>query len=189
MSRLATVVGALSAIVTLADYVFAKSILSHWLQAQVKHDGDGWRISPALNLMLIVGLVALVWVVTEGSSADSEARKRVFRLRANLIVGCLVVWFFFGPSIGETNDGSPLRHPTAQDVPAVSSGEPENSAAGQSAQPSPTAAYSSHGYTSQFTWKRPTAPPPDRSWRPGDGLRAMARILEDATGTSPAPGR
>jgi hypothetical protein len=186
---LATVVGALSAIVTLADYLFARSFLSHWLQRQIKHDGEGWRISPTLNLMLIAGLVGLVWLATESSPVDPEARKRLFRLRGNIAVGCLVAWFFFGPSIGETDDASRSPPATVQNALPPSATIAGDSSLGEPSQASPTGGPPSHGYTSQFTWKRPNAPMPDRSWRPGDGLRAMARILEDATGTPPVPGR
>ena len=60
MSRLATVVGALSAIVTLADYLAAKSFLSAWLHEQIRRDNEGWRISPTLNVLLMAVMVGAV---------------------------------------------------------------------------------------------------------------------------------
>lgn len=179
MSRLATLVGALSAIVSLGDYLFAKSFLSHWLQRQVSHDADGWRVSPTFNLMCIVALVSLVWVVTESSAAEPEARKRLFRLRTNVVLGGLMIWFFLGPSIGDTDTGDMARPQAAAPTPQPAGISPPSQAATaerQSDRPE------SHGFTSQFTWKLPADPAPARGWRPGDGLRAMARILEDATG-------
>jgi hypothetical protein len=188
VSRLATVVGALSAIVTLVDYLVARSFLSHWLQRQIGRDDNGWRISPTLNLVFIVGLVGLVWLATESSVADAEARKRLFRLRTHLVLGGLAAWFFFGPSIGNI------------DLPAVSPPGivPETAGAAppvgqltsigvnhlQSSQSHP-----SHGHTSQFTWNRPVGKPPAAAWKPGDGLRAVAHLLEDATGQSRPVGR
>lgn len=188
MSRLATIVGVLSAIVSLADYLFARSFLSHWFERQVAHDGDGWRISPTLNLFFIVGLVALIWLVTESPAGEPEARKRLFRLRANLVVGSLAAWFFFGPAIGDTDRPRPSPPATVQNVPTAHGEQPVISGLGQPGQASPAGLSPSHALTSQFTWKRP-ATPPERSWRPGDGLRAMARMLEDATGVPPAPQR
>lgn len=188
MSRLATIVGALSAIVSLADYLFARSFLSHWFERQVAHDSDGWRISPTLNLFFIVALVALVWLVTESPAGEPEARKRLFRLRANLIAGCLAAWFFFGPAIGDTHPSEQSPPDIVQNGPAALGAQPVNGGLGQPVQASPAGLAPSHALTSQFTWKRP-ATPPERSWRPGDGLRAMARMLEDATGTPPSPQR
>lgn len=176
MSRLATIVGALSAIVTLGDYLFAKSFLSHWLQRQIAHDADGWRISPTFNLFCIAALVGVVWLLSESSSADPEARKRLFRLRTNVVVGGLFVWFFFGPAIGNTDLGDPSRPSMAANAPAPAAFD---AAAAQNRSDDIQA---SQGHTSQFTWKRPPDSLPPRGWRPGDGLRAMARMLEDATG-------
>lgn len=180
MSRLATIVGALSAIVTLGDYLFARSFLSHWLQRQVAHDADGWRISPTFNLICIAALVGLVWVVTESSSAEPEARKRLFRLRTNVVIGGLLVWFFFGPSIGST-DRRNAAQPDAAANPPLTAGFSQAPSATTGNQPFHVPA---QGNTSQFTWKRPANPAPAPSWRPGDGLRAMARMLEDATGSA-----
>lgn len=180
MSRLATIVGALSAIVTLGDYLFARSFLSHWLKREFSHDADGWRISPTLNLFCIAALVGLVWLVTESSAAEPEARKRLFRLRANLVIGGLLVWFFFGPSIGNTDVGETAGPNAAASVPAPAAfSQPPSAAASNLPFDQPA----SQGLTSQFTWKRPAESGPARTWHPGDGLRAMARMLEDACET------
>jgi hypothetical protein len=177
VSRLATIAGALSAIVTLGDYLFARSFLSHWLQHQIGHDATGWRITPTLNLIFIAGLVGLVWLATESSSAEPEVRKRLFRLRANVVIGGLLVWFFFGPSIGDVEvSGGAVAGAGANPLSPPAFSPPPTTAAAQGRQD----LLASQGMTSQFTWKRPPEPVPARNWRPGDGLRAMAHMLEDA---------
>lgn len=177
MSRLATVVGALSAIVSLVDYLAAKSFLSHWLQRQISHNSAGWRISPTLNLLLVAAMVGLIWLATDSPAADPLARKRLFRLRAQLVTCGLAVWFLFGPTIGELETANaPADHTTAGGALTTT---------GPHQQPgSPTTAVPSlaQGHTSQFTWHRPLQPATDNgAWKPGDGLRAMARLLENAS--------
>lgn len=196
MSRLATVVGALSAIVSLIDYLAAKSFLSHWLQAQIRRGADGWHISPTLNLLFIAALVAVVWLLTESPASDPMARKRIFRLRANLVVFSLAAWFFFGPSIGDANVEAPAAPHTA---PSSAAGATATNAvaAERTTQPSlpagsraPGEPAALHGHTSQFTWKRGERPAQVAgSWKPGDGLRAMARLLEDVSAPPAPPGR
>ncbi|HEX7380470.1 MAG TPA: hypothetical protein VF278_25375 [Pirellulales bacterium] len=183
MSRLATITGVLSAVVSLGDYLFAKSFLSQWLQCQMRRDAEGWRISPTFNLLCIAMLVGLVWLVTEPSSADLDARKRLFRWRSNIVIGSLLLWFFFGPAIGDTDVGERARSRADAHAATPEALDQANSAAPDKAIYDPAASY---GHTSQFTWKRPADSQPPRGWRPGDGLRAMARMIEDATGpTSP----
>lgn len=183
MSRLATIAGALSAIVTLGDYLFAKSFLSQWLQCQIRRDAEGWRISPTFNLLCIAMLVGLVWLVTESSHAEPDARKRLFRWRSNIVIGSLLVWFFFGPAIGDTDVGERTRPRAEAHAATPEALDQASTVAPDKAIYDPMA---SHGHTSQFTWKRPADSQPPRGWRPGDGLRAMAQMLEDATGpTSP----
>ncbi|HET6878844.1 MAG TPA: hypothetical protein VFI31_01665, partial [Pirellulales bacterium] len=151
----------------------------------IGRDDDGWRISPTLNLFFIAGLVGLVWLATDSSVGDPEARKRLFRLRTNLVLAGLAMWFFFGPSIGDVGlpDASPPA--TVQGTPASvpPNGHP-TLPVGQQPPSSP-----SHGHTSQFTWGRPAAPRPEGTWKPGDGLRAMAQMLEDATGQGGPAGK
>ena len=191
MSRLATVVGALSAIVTLADYLAAKSFLSGWLHEQIRRDNDGWRISPTLNLLLMVAIVGAVWLLTESPAADPQARKRLLGLRTNLILLSIGVWFFVGPSIGTIEELPPqtasnlaqpandsLNGGSAQRAPV----SPSMTASAGSSLPGPTL---SRGRTSQFTWQQGAPSSPTTAWRPGDGLRAMARLLEDVS-TPPA---
>lgn len=182
MSRLATVVGALSAIVTLADYLAAKSFLSHWLARQIAHDAAGWRISPTLNLLAIATLVALVWLATDSQTSDPLARKRLFRLRAQLVTAGLLVWFLFGPAIGNLNTSDAAPVATSQSAGggrATTIARPRRPTGAMPASPVAT-----QGHTSQFTWHRPVQPAVSTGvWKPGDGLRAMARLLESASAT------
>jgi hypothetical protein len=183
VSRLATIVGLLSAIVTLADYLAARSFLSEWLHQQIRHGNDGWQISPTLNFLLMAVVVGLVWLLTESPADDPVARKRLVRLRTNLVVLLLGTWFFFGPSIGAI-DKAPPTHAAAS-APPSDIGNRRNlvEAAPASQLPkvgAPAAGPTlSHGHTSQFTWQQGGRPAPTVAWRPGDGLRAMARLLED----------
>jgi hypothetical protein len=189
VSRLATIVGALSAIVSLVDYLVARSFLSHWLQRQIHHGADGWKVSPTLNLLAIVGMVGLVWLATEATVSDPDARKRLFRLRANLVLGSLAAWFFFGPSIGEIE----IVRSSNPDSEHVASSAPPPTGQGDVAMTAQTNAVpgqpAAHGHTSQFTWNRTPQPPGSVAWKPGDGLRAMARMLEEASGPSRTPPR
>lgn len=191
MSRLATVVGALSAIVTLADFLAAKSFLSGWLHEQIRRDNDGWQISPTLNLFLMAAIVGVVWLLTESPATDPQARKRLLGLRTNLILFSIGVWFFFGPSIGtieelRPQDSSSLAQPAGGNLNGDSARQapvtPSTTAPATSPLAGPTL---SHGRTSQFTWQQGAPSPPTTAWRPGDGLRAMARLLEDVS-TPPA---
>src|SRR5487761_1077850 len=196
VSKSATVVGALSAIVTLVDYVAAKSFLSHWLQGQMRRDSNGWQISPTLNVLLIAGLVAAVWLLTESPASEPVARKRLFRLRTNLIVVGLVAWFFFGPAIGDAglDPSAPPLALTPKDGGVESSllatepsGPPMHPANGLSGNSAPGPPALAHGHTSQFTWHRVPRPTPSSgTWKPGDGLRAMARLFDDASATPAA---
>jgi hypothetical protein len=183
-------VGALSAIVSLVDYLVARSFLSHWLQRQINHDADGWKISPTLNLLVIAGLVGLVWMATESALSDPEARKRLFRVRANLVLGSLAAWFFFGPSIGDIEMVGPSPPVTAHQSGSAVPPAGQNTAAvsGQSGSP-PPASPVAQGHTSQFTWNRAGQPPGGAPWKPGDGLRAMARLFEDASASPRPPAR
>jgi hypothetical protein len=192
VSRLATVVGALSAIVSLIDYLAAKSFLSHWLQRQVQHGPEGWQVSPTLNLLLVAMGVALVWLLTESPASDPPARKRLMRLRTNLVIAGLAAWFCLGPSIGDcdldtppaASGTAPASSPTGNAF-AVQAGEQQGKPIANPAGVPPA----THGHTSQFTWSRPS---PSSStvpaWKPGDGLRAMARLFEDTPAPLPQAG-
>ncbi|HVX10552.1 MAG TPA: hypothetical protein VHC22_05190 [Pirellulales bacterium] len=200
MSRLATVVGALSAIVSLIDFLVARSFLSHWVQRQIKHGDDGWQISPTLNFVFIVGLVGLVWLLTDTAVNDAEARKRLHRVRTHVVLVALVVWFFFGPSIGETDtdraprtaqsDSGPEGNHHAAAIVPPQSGQLTGATGVPGRQPLSAGPTASQGHTSQFTWNQSARQPPrGGSWRPGDGLRAMARFLEDSSEPARVPGR
>jgi hypothetical protein len=188
VSRLATVVGALSAIVTLADFLAARSFLSVWLHQQIRRGPDGWQISPVLNLSLMGALVGVVWLLTDSPTNDPAARKRLLSFRANILLAILAAWFLFGPSIGTIDE--PLAQGAAA-APQPNRGVAHSSLgpAGQtpsalgsapSIGPSP-----SQGHTSQYTWRQAPRSSPPITWRPGDGLRAMAQLLEDVA-TPPA---
>lgn len=184
MSRLATVVGLMSAIVTLADYLAARSFLSEWLHQQIRRSNEGWQISPTLNFLIMAVVVGMVWLLTESPADDPIARKRLVRLRTNLVVLVLGTWFFFGPSVGAI-DKVPTQAATMPPPSDVGTLQKLAEAPPASQLPKvgmPAAEPTlSHGHTSQFTWQqgaRP-APAPSVAWRPGDGLRAMARLLED----------
>ena len=186
MSRLATVVGALSAIVTLVDYLAARSFLSHWVGRQIGHDTAGWRISPTLNLLAIVTLVALIWLATDSQMSDPLARKRLFRLRAQLVTAGLLVWFLFGPAIGNLKTSDPL--PGAAGQPAEGGNATMIARPPRPAIATPSSPIATQGHTSQFTWHRPVQPASSTAiWKPGDGFRAMARLLESAAATPQRP--
>ncbi|HVA46049.1 MAG TPA: hypothetical protein VNH11_06715 [Pirellulales bacterium] len=194
MSKLATVVGALSAIVTLVDYLAAKSFLSHWLQRQIRHDEAGWHISPTLNLLFVGVLVLLIWLATDSPASEPPARKRLFRLRAQLVMCGLAVWFLLGPAIGDVELNAPSLCSTSPVASSVASGGSQTVEAAQRAvQPVAQGTVTlgpSQGHTSQFTWHRPVPPATVNGlWKPGDGLRAMARLLENASATPPPHGR
>ncbi|HQU46793.1 MAG TPA: hypothetical protein PK867_28575 [Pirellulales bacterium] len=196
MSKLATVVGALSAIVTLVDYLAAKSFLSHWLQRQIRHDEAGWHISPTLNLLFIGVLVLLIWLATDSPASEPPARKRLFRLRAQLVMCGLAVWFLLGPAIADVDVNDPSVASTSRVASSIAAGgsqtvetqRPLSPAASGNAMPGAT--HLSQGHTSQFTWHRPVQPSTVSGvWKPGDGLRAMARLLESASATPTPHGR
>jgi hypothetical protein len=190
VSRLATVIGALSAIVTLADFLAARSFLSVWLHQQMRRGADGWQISPTLNLLLISALVGMVWLLTDSPATDPAARKRLLGLRANIALVLLAAWFLLGPSIGAIEEPALTQSPRA--AGQATAGSPL--APGETPLPagsSPSLGASlSHGHTNQYTWRQ-QAPrsSPTSGWRPGDGLRAMAQLLEDVATPAPTRGR
>jgi hypothetical protein len=193
VSRLATVVGALSAIVTLADFLAARSFLSVWLQQQIRRGPDGWQISPVLNLWLMGAMVGVVWLLTDSPASDPAARKRLLSFRANILLAILAAWFLFGPSVGTIDE--PALAQGAGSAPQPSRGVANRLLAPNGQTPgalgsSPSAGSSpSHGHTSQYTWRQAPRPSPPIAWRPGDGLRAMAQLLEDVATPSATRGR
>jgi hypothetical protein len=195
VSRLATVVGALSAIVTLIDFLAARSSLWHWVERQIKHGDDGWLISPTLNLLFIAGLVGFVWLLTDTSLNDPETRKRLFQIRTHLVLLALAAWFFCGPSIGDTGGDSASLPSSAQpDLvgrphATPHGGQPTGVTVSRGAQPFPVGPTVSQGRTSQFTWNNTSRQPSrGRIWRPGDGLRAIGRFLEESSDPAHLPG-
>ena len=191
MSRLATVVGALSAIVTLADFLAARSFLSIWLHQQIRRGPDGWQISPTLNLLFMAALVGVVWLLTDSPVNDPAARKRLWSRRANIVLVALAAWFLLGPSVGAIEEPA-VSHASAagMDRSPLSAAPVSQATAPGRFQPSPSVAPSlEHGHTSQFTWQRAPRSSPPLAWRPGDGLRAMAQLLEDVTAPPPTRGR
>ncbi len=191
MSRLATVVGALSAIVTLADFLAARSFLSVWLHQQIRRGPDGWQISPTLNLVLMAALVGVVWLLTDSPAPDAAARKRLVNFRANVVIASLAAWFLLGPSVGAIEEPTRTYASTLQAAAAGVDRSPLAAVpAGQAFQASSSGGPSlEHGHTSQYTWQRTPRPSPPLAWRPGDGLRAMAQLLEDVTTPPSTRGR
>ena len=186
MSRLTTVVCALSAIVTIVDYVTAKPLFANWLARQVSRTPDGWQVSPALNLAALAGFAALVWMATgaETPAGDVRAAARLFRRRACLLACGLGLWFFFGPAVG--SPPPPLKTP----LPPVRTAPPIRGASSDFAESSsPTVPHphrpgvEDRGAVDYTRGKGPFGPPRDgaapRGWRPGDGLRVMSNLIED----------
>lgn len=184
MSRLTTVVCALSAIVTIVDYITAKPLFANWLARQVSHTPDGWQVSPALNAAAVAAFAGLVWMLTgaEMPAGDAHAVRRLFRMRAYLI-GCgLGLWFFFGPAIASP---PPVLKTAAPSAPsAAQAGTVPNNSFGPS---TPTSPYhrpgiGGRGAADAARGQSPFTQPPDgasrRGWRPGDGLRVMADLIE-----------
>lgn len=143
---------------------------------------DGWQISPTLNLLLIAALVGVVWLLTESPTTDPAARKRLLSLRANIALVLLATWFLLGPSIGAIEESALTPTVGTARSPLASS---ETSPAGNG----PSVGSSlSHGHTNQYTWRQAPRSSPPAGWRPGDGLRAMAQLLEDVA-APPTRGR
>lgn len=194
MARLTTIVGAVSAIVTIVDYFTAKLLVANWLSRQVSHMPDGWQISPTLNAAAIAAFVGLVWMATgcEAPPADPQAKGRLFRLRAYLI-GCgLGLWFFFGPAIG--NPAPAVKVAAPAEGPAAAMPRPDERAASRAA---PTDGWQNgdrRALAARADAHSPFAQPRDhavaRGWRPGDGLRMMANLIEgwvNPTRSEPPP--
>ncbi|HEX5443946.1 MAG TPA: hypothetical protein VFW87_08970 [Pirellulales bacterium] len=182
MSRLTTVVCALSAIVTIVDYFTAKPLFANWLARQVSHTPDGWQISPALNAAAIAAFAGLVWMTTgcEPAPANPQAKGRLFRTRAYLI-GCgLGLWFFFGPSIASPPPLVKTTAPTAASDPAAT--RPAEQAIVRAAPAARVTGYDRRGIAGRADADSPFGPPKhnvaSRGWRPGDGLRMMANLIE-----------
>ena len=133
--------------------------------------------------------------MTESPATDPLARKRLLSLRTNLILLSIGVWFFFGPSIGTieelpSQDSSNLAQPTDRDFNGDTAPRPSVNPSATAAGGSPLAGPAlSHGRTNQFTWQQGGRPSPTTAWRPGDGLRAMARLLEDVSTPPGSAGR
>lgn len=197
MSRLTTVVCALSAIVTIVDYFTARAFFSGWLARQASHGPEGWRISASLNVLLIAIGAGLVWLITspETPPADTDARQRLFRLRANLIACGLAVWFFLGPTIGDVAQ-SPPEGADQQAAPpgaAANSRRPalhldpstENHWPGRTAP-----ARDANGMSSGTPWPpRATGQQPSEPWHPGDGIKSLGKLIDGwvAPHESPPP--
>lgn len=174
--------GAFSAIVTIVDYFTAKLLVANWLARQVNHTPDGWQISPTLNAAAVAAFVGLVWMATgcEAPPADRQAKGRLFRLRAYLI-GCgLGLWFFFGPAIGnpapvvkvaapvEGHDAAMPQldeRPASRAAPTAGVQNGDRRAIAARADVDSPFGQPQHNVTS-------------RGWRPGDGLRMMANLIE-----------
>ncbi|HJT33022.1 MAG TPA: hypothetical protein VJ783_13355 [Pirellulales bacterium] len=185
MSRLTTVVCALSAIVTIVDYFTAKPLFANWLARQVSHTPDGWQVSPVLNAAAVAAFAGLVWMLTGADlpAGDAHAARRLFRTRIYLI-GCgLGLWFFFGPAIVSPPPMVKTAAPSPR--PAAQTGGSSGDAIGA---PAPNSPYHrgpsirGRGALDPAHGQSPFAQNPDgnsrRGWRPGDGLRVMADLIE-----------
>lgn len=187
MSRLTTVVCALSAIVTIVDYFTARAFFSGWLARQASYGPEGWRISASLNVLLIAVGAALVWLFTgpETPPADAEARQRLFRLRANLVACGLAVWFFLGPTIGEVSQSQPDGTDSSIASPAAMASNSRRPALNldRSAErdwPSrPAPARDATGMSAGTPWPpRATGGPAGEPWRPGDGIKSLGKLFD-----------
>lgn len=176
VSRLTTIVCALSAIVTIVDYVTAKPLIAHWLARQATRTPDGWQISPVLNAVVIASMAGMVWMMTGADTPanDVHAVKRLLRLRMYLI-GCgLGLWFFFGPAIGTPPPAVKSAGPAA---PARESAR-EAFAAAPTAGPRGMEQHVAANRMGRDARFRSVPDAPQRGWRPGDGLRMMANLIE-----------
>ena len=197
VSRLTTVVCALSAMVTIVAYFTAKPLFANWLARQVSHTPDGWQISPALNAAAVAAFAGLVWMLTGADlpAGDAQAARRLFRTRAYLI-GCGIgLWFFFGPAIASPPPVLKTAAPSAQ--ASAQAGGLHNDAFGPSTSASPYhrgPVVGVQGAIAPARGQSPFANYPDgdsrRGWRPGDGLRVMADLIEGwVNPPSPEPPR
>lgn len=184
MSRLTTVVCALSAIVTIVDYFTARAFFSGWLARQASHGPEGWRISASLNVLLIAIGAGLVWLVTgpDTPPADTQARQRLFRLRANLIACGLAVWFFLGPTIGGVSQSPPQGADTpAAPLGAATSSRPalRLNSASDGDWPGRTAPARDANDTAGGTpWPPRATKQSSEPWRPGDGIKSLGKLID-----------
>jgi hypothetical protein len=196
VSRLTTVVCALSAIVTIVDYFTARAFFSGWLARQASYGPEGWRISASLNVLLIAGGAALVWLFTspETPPADAEARQRLFRLRANVVACGLAVWFFLGPSVGgvplpppETAATQPADWPAAPRRPALTL-DPSAESTRPSRPAPPHGGGGGGGMANDAPWPpRAAGGQVSEPWRPGDGLKSLGKLFDGWIAPHDAP--
>lgn len=186
MSRLTTVVCALSAIVTIVDYFTARAFFSGWLARQASYGSEGWRISASLNVLLIAIGAGLVWLFTspETPPAEAEARQRLFRLRANVIACGLAAWFFLGPTIGDVSQSQPdgANNQTASlEAAAPAARRPAlnlEASTGSDWPGRPAPARDANGMSAGTPWPPRAGGPPSEPWRPGDGIKSLGKLID-----------
>ncbi len=101
MGRLATVLCAITGIMTIIDHFTSTPFFSVLLSRHVTSTPSGYQISPSLNFLVTISLGAIFWMSTgaDAPAADPAAAKRQTWKRINLAAAAMAAWLLLGPAI------------------------------------------------------------------------------------------
>lgn len=131
MGRLATVLCAITGIMTIIDHFTNTPFFSQLLSRHIISTPGGYQISPGLNFFTTISLGVIVWAVlgADAPHADAAVAKKHAWKRTSLAAVSMAAWLLLGPAIRRAPPAAPQAElaPPAALAPAPAIAAPNTS--------------------------------------------------------------